>query len=328
MDFTLTKYRQLLHTLQQQGFSFQTFAEFLERPTQPLAPEGVGLPLEPVPSNREKCESLRVGSSPLGDRGLPAGQAGVRAGERSPKTIILRHDVDLLPQNSLRFAQIQNELGIKGSYYFRAVPESWDEAVIKEITALGHEVGYHYEDLSLAANSLQVRSRKNVVSSKSKEETEAQVLKEGIRLFETHLEALRKLVPVKTICMHGSPRSNWDSKDLWKHYNYRDYGIIGEPYFDVDFDEVFYLTDTGRRWDGWKVSIRDKVPQQDRWKEQGLVFHSTQDIIHAAKAGKLPDQIMMTFHPQRWHKSPLPWLKEFVLQNTKNVVKYFLNNVR
>ena len=29
------------------------------------------------------------------------------------KKIVLRHDVDLLPQNSLRFAKIQNELGIE-----------------------------------------------------------------------------------------------------------------------------------------------------------------------------------------------------------------------
>jgi len=47
----------------------------------------------------------------------------------------------------------------------------------------------------------------------------------------------------------------------------------------VDFSKVLYLTDTGRRWDGWKVSLRDKVPQQEQWKEQGLVFRSTQDII-------------------------------------------------
>jgi hypothetical protein len=47
------------------------------------------------------------------------------------------------------------------------------------------------------------------------------------------------------------------------------------------FRKVFYLTDTGLRWDGWKVSVRDKVPQQERWVKQGLVFHSTQDIIKA-----------------------------------------------
>jgi hypothetical protein len=56
------------------------------------------------------------------------------------KNIILRHDVDLLPQSSLRFAKIQAELGIQGSYYFRVVPESWDEKTIKEIADLGHEV--------------------------------------------------------------------------------------------------------------------------------------------------------------------------------------------
>ena len=64
---------------------------------------------------------------------------------------------------------------------------------------------------------------------------------------------------VKTICMHGSPLSKWDNRDLWKKYDYRDFGIIAEPYFDLDFDEVFYLTDTGRSWNNSKASVRDKV---------------------------------------------------------------------
>jgi len=41
--------------------------------------------------------------------------------------------------------------------------------------------------------------------------------------------------------------------------HYRDYGIIGEPYFDVDYSKVLYLTDTRRRWDGHRVSVRDKI---------------------------------------------------------------------
>lgn len=36
---------------------------------------------------------------------------------------------------------------IKAKYYFRVVLESWNEKIIKEIASLGHEVGYHYEDL-------------------------------------------------------------------------------------------------------------------------------------------------------------------------------------
>jgi len=146
----------------------------------------------------------------------------------------------------------------------------------------------------------------------------------GKQLSLRQCRKLRKLVPVNTICMHGSPRSKWDSKDLWKKYDYKELGIIGEPYFDLDFNEIFYLTDTGRRWDGWRVSIRDKVPQQEEWVKQGLVFHSTSDIIKAANADTLPKKIMMTFHPQRWNDKPLPWLKELVWQGVKNQGKRIL----
>jgi hypothetical protein len=51
---------------------------------------------------------------------------------------------------------------------------------------------------------------------------------------------------------------------MWKDRNYKEFGIIGEPYFDIDFNKVMYLTDTGRRWDGDKVSIRDKVSGNGR----------------------------------------------------------------
>lgn len=211
------------------------------------------------------------------------------------KSIVLRHDVDLLPYNSLLFAKIQYKQKIKGSYYFRAVPESWDEDVIKEIASLGHEIGYHYENFTTCNGNIS----------------------EAIEDFKTNLEKLRRLASVTTICMHGSPLSKYDSKDLWKKYNYRDFGIVGEPYFDIDFSKVFYLTDTGRMWDGHKVSVRDKVNSKF-----DLSFHSTNDIINGVN--RLPDQVMFTFHPQRWHDGGLPWLKELVMQSMKNQIKRFL----
>ena len=234
------------------------------------------------------------------------------------KIITLRHDVDLLPQNSLRFAKIQNELGIPGSYYFRAVPESWDERIIQEIENLGHEVGYHYENMDTCNGDM----------DKAWDD------------FRYNLDKLRKLVEVKTICMHGSPRSKFDNKELWSKYDYKSLDLIGEPYYDVDFDKVFYITDTGRRWDGWKTSVRDKVPQQEEWIKQGLVFHSTQDIIRAVEQGTMnneqqtlnpefrtpnfPNKIMFTMHPQRWHYKALPWFKELLMQSVKNHIKKVL----
>jgi len=219
-----------------------------------------------------------------------------------PKSIILRHDVDRNPQNAFKVANLENKLGIKSTYYFRSVPQSWDETIIKEIDLMGHEVGYHYETMDTAKGDVDL----------------------AYELFCENLEKLRKLVPVTTICMHGSPRSKFDNKELWQKYDYRSLGIIGEPYYDVDFNQVFYLTDTGRRWDGWKTSVRDKVPQQEQWVKDGLVFHSTNDIIEASNKNKLPDQIMFTFHPQRWHNNPVLWTKELIGQSMKNVVKRFI----
>ena len=220
----------------------------------------------------------------------------------SKKVILLRHDVDLLPYNSLRFAEIQAKLGIRGTYYFRAVPESWDENIIKEIKALGHEVGYHYENMDTCNGDV----------DKAWDD------------FRYHLDKLRKLVEVQTICMHGSPRSKFDNKEIWNKYDYRSLQITGEPYYDVNFDEVFYLTDTGRRWDGWKTSVRDKVLQQKNWIKQGLVFHSTNDIISALNNNQLPNKIMFTMHPQRWSKGGIPWIKELLLQTIKNEIKKIL----
>ena len=35
----------------------------------------------------------------------------------------------------------------------------------------------------------------------------------------------------------------------------------------------------------------------------------------------LPDKIMLTVHPQRWDDQVLPWVRELVWQNVKNVIK-------
>ena len=244
-DFTLNTYQLLLKALLKAGYSFQTFEEFLEKPSE--------------------------------------------------RVVILRHDVDALPQNSLATAQLEKELGIRGSYYFRIVRQSNKPAFIKKITDLGHEIGYHYEDLALSKGNME----------------------KALAEFEKNLGYFRNYYPVKTICMHGSPLSRYDNRHMWQENNYRDYGILGEPYFDIDFSKVFYLTDTGRRWDGEKVSVRDKVNNPF-----SLNFKTTHEISH--RINELPDLIMITIHPQRWTNKSLPWMKELVLQNVKNLVKKIL----
>lgn len=219
--------------------------------------------------------------------------------------VILRHDIDARKLHSLEFARIQAVYGIKGTYFFRMIPASYSRTILKQIKCFGHEIGYHYEDMDFA--------RKQSPAGTSEQD----LYDKAWVLFGQHLETLRTICPITTISMHGSPRSRYDNKALWQKYNFRELGIIGEPYLDIDFNEVAYFTDTGRRWNGQDVSIRDKVKGKFDFN-----FRTTRQIIE--NMDQLPDKVMFTFHPQRWTDRPLPWLRELVMQNVKNVVKAVL----
>ncbi len=221
----------------------------------------------------------------------------IRGEVESSKIAILRHDVDARPQNSLRLARIQAQKGVKGTYYFRVVERSYNERCIAEIVDLGHEIGYHYEDLSI---------RKGDIAG-------------ALQDFQRNLNRFRRFYPVQTICMHGSPLSRFDNRDIWKTYDYRDFGILAEPYFDIDFNRVFYVSDTGRKWNHTASSVRDKVKNKFDVKVQ-----DTNHLVELINAETLPRKIMLNIHPQRWDDNLILWLIEFAGQNVKNVVKDLL----
>lgn len=294
MDFTLKTYTQLLKSLIKAGYSFQPFEQFIENPLS--------------------------------------------------KVVILRHDVDRLPENSLKMAQLETSLGIRGSYYFRTVPSSFNEEIIHQIAEFGHEVGYHYEDVSQAARLRRAQGHKNittqhhngitkkgvgskkyVVGSRKIEEEDYERYLAGIAIvsFRENLQMLRKIAVVKTICMHGSPMSRWDNRLMWKYYNYRDFGIIGEPYFDVDYSKVFYITDTGRRWNNKSSNVRDLVN-----RAIDIPIKSTAHLISLIQQEQLPDHLMINTHPHRWFEGGLGWYRELLMQNTKNAVKRIILGVR
>ncbi len=211
------------------------------------------------------------------------------------KHVILRHDVDKLPENALKMAQLENSLGIKSSYYFRIVKSSNDPSTIKKIVSLGHEIGYHYEDLTLVKGDYE----------------------KAIELFEKNLNYFRKFYDVKTIAYHGSPMTRWNNKDIWEQYDYKDFNILAEPFFDIDFNKTLYLTDTGRSWGGRKFSVRDKVNS----KRENDIFYSTFDIVKAIKENRLQNSVHMNVHSQRWHTNLILWFWELCFQNIKNQIK-------
>ena len=217
------------------------------------------------------------------------------------KAIILRHDVDRLPENALKMAHLENDEGVKASYYFRTVPSVFKIKIISDIASLDHEIGYHYEDLSMCKGNMD----------------------RAIMNFKSNLARMRKLVPVSTICMHGSPLSSIDNLDLWKKYNYKDLSIIAEPYIDIDYTQVFYVTDTGRKWNIKSSSVRDKVDSGFH-----ILIESTQHFIELAEKNELPAKIMLNVHPHRWFDYGVGWVKELVGQNVKNIAKTAIIGLR
>ena len=213
----------------------------------------------------------------------------------SDKVVILRHDVDLRNYAALRLAKAEARLGIKSTYYFRVVKQSYNPRVIEQIVDMGHEIGYHYEDLAMHNGDYDA----------------------SIKSFEENLKMFRQFYPVKTICMHGSSGSPYDNRDLWKKYKLEDFGLICEPYLSINYDKVLYLSDTGRRWNGFKMSLRDNVKT-----EYDFNFFGTKDILKSIDT--LPDQILFTAHPEQWVDNLPEWLfvKAFSLAHTFYKVHY------
>ena len=209
------------------------------------------------------------------------------------KTVVMRHDVDEKAWNALKMAQLENELGVRATYFFRIVKQSNVPEVIRQIVALGHEVGYHYEDLALAEGD-------DVLAIKS---------------FEENLKYFRGYYPVKSVCMHGSSTSKYDNRLLWKNHALSDFGLVGEPYLSVDFEKVFYMTDTGYAWDGGKFATRDVVESHF-----GLSFHTTQQIVECIDQGRFPEQSLILAHTL-WTDSLNQWFK-------LHLREYFRNNLK
>lgn len=202
------------------------------------------------------------------------------------KFIILRHDIDRMPENALKIAEIEHKFNIKSTYYFRINKAVFKKEIIKKIASLGHEIGYHYECM---------------------DESKGDVDK-AIKIFSENLNKFREIYNIETICMHGNPLTKYDNRDIWKRYDYKNFGILGEAYLSLGKD-VFYLSDTGRTWAN-KYKIKDynyNVKQTINSNE----IKTTDDLINLIKSRKF-DKICILTHPERWSKNLFEWIGFFI----------------
>jgi hypothetical protein len=214
--------------------------------------------------------------------------------------ILLRHDVDRNIGNALKMADIEHRFNLVSTYYCRKTKQVFKPENLQKIASMGHEIGYHYETLD--------KAKGNEV--------------EAIKIFEQELNEFREFIKIKTACMHGNPLSPWLNSNIWNKYDFKEFGIIGEPYISLDYKNVIYLTDTGRTWANKNIRVKDVIRNEYNQKNNLLIgnISTTDDIINLIKEERFP-QICLLAHPNRWHDHTINWISESILQNIKNIGK-------
>lgn len=102
--------------------------------------------------------------------------------------LILRHDVDALPERSLHIAQIEAVLGARATYYIRIAANEYNPMsptllfLFEKIKRLGHDLGLHCESLDVASA----------------------LNRDPIEVLNQHLEMFQKIFgPSSTISSHN-----------------------------------------------------------------------------------------------------------------------------
>ena len=243
-------------------------------------------------------------------------QAGVDAGyehitvreylsceELPERFIIHRHDVDRKPENSLAMARLESKYDIPSTYYFRTIEKTFKPDLIREIEEMGHEIGYHYEDMDRADGDVD----------------------EAHDSFSTELERLRALATVDTVCMHGNPLTAYDNRDMWDgSVEFDSYGLLGEAYLSMDFVDVTYFSDTGRTWEDGNLKVKDHPVGEF---EKNIQANTTGDLCQLVSSGKIP-RLCLLSHPNRWADTFGEYLTELSKDTITNLGKHGLQVVK
>lgn len=218
----------------------------------------------------------------------------LRAGHTGSRSLVLRHDVDRTPRAALRLAELEEALGLSATYYVRSRRRTFLPELLRELTAMGHEVGYHYETLV-----------------KARGDKEA-----ALAIFERELAGFREIVPVDTVSMHGSPLSPWNNAAIWRGRDPADFGLLGDAGLHLPQGELYYFSDTGRSWDTGTNNIRDRVPSRPHSRP----IVTTDELIEFL-TGECDADVVLNTHPNRWNRDPLRWCVSWASDRAANRLK-------
>jgi len=71
--------------------------------------------------------------------------------------------------------------------------------------------------------------------------------------------------------------------------------LLLDSYFDINYNKVYYIPNTGRGWNSAIISVSDKVYT---WFNNRI--NNTAHFIELVKQNKLLDKIVINFYLARW----------------------------
>ncbi|NOT86432.1 MAG: hypothetical protein HOP02_16990 [Methylococcaceae bacterium] len=116
------------------------------------------------------------------------------------KYFILRHDIDTDTSTARKMWEIEKQLQVTSSHYFRL--STIDISLMQEIDNYGGEASYHFEELATYAKTIGITDKEEVLGH-------LDIIR---AMFKKNLEALREQtgIPMRTVASHG----DWMNRQL------------------------------------------------------------------------------------------------------------------
>jgi hypothetical protein len=196
--------------------------------------------------------------------------------EADQPVLVLRHDVDQHPRSALTMAAIEEEVGVRSTWYFR-----WRTAslpVIAHLKEVGFEVGLHYETLSRCGLEKRVRPKDDLSG----------LVQQSRRLLEQEIAAFQELYgSIRSIAPHGDSSAPWlPNRILLSDEEPAAYG--------VEFDATHTMR--GRPLGFW---LTDRSHAEGSWADGA-------DPERLFRLQVSP--ILCLTHPNNWVSGPSLWL--------------------
>jgi hypothetical protein len=190
-------------------------------------------------------------------------------------TLIMRHDVDQHPRSALAMAEIEQDLGLRSSWYFR-----WRTAhpvVVGAVRHQGHHVGLHYETLSRKA------LERGLLGG-----VDDSLLDECRRELRAEIAAFERLFgPISSAVPHGDSRvPGIHNGELLQNRDCGNYGI------EFDGNEAM----NGRNLGYW---LTDRSSVEGGWRE---------GVAPAELFASRITPILCLTHPNNWASGPSLWV--------------------